>query len=344
MSPPLLRADDVCKRYRADEGLLARLRGDAETVHALDGVSLTVDAGEAVAVVGESGCGKTTLARTLLHLEEPTAGRVRHRGTDLGSLSESALRDRRAELQWVPQDAAASLDDRRTVGDAVGDVLRRHRPDVDVAATTASLLDRVGLAPATAARYPHELSGGQAARAAVARALAPDPDLLVVDEPTASLDVNESARLVGLLTDLRASRDLAVVHVAHDLSLVSYLADRVLVLYLGRVVEAGPTDAVLSPPYHPYTRALLSAVPEPDPEWTGDRIRLRGDPPSPTDPPDGCRFHTRCPVAREECAEWETDPSLTPVDDAAHRVACPYATEPWEPVAEENPGEEATDT
>jgi peptide/nickel transport system ATP-binding protein len=338
VSDPLLRAEGVTKRYRADEGLLARLRGGGETVHAVDGVDLAVEAGEAVAVVGESGCGKTTLARTLLYLEEPTTGRVFHRGTDLGALSEAARRDRRADLQWVPQDAPASLDDRRTVGDAVGDVLERHRPGVDAAATTASLLERVGLAASMAERYPHELSGGQAARVAVARALAPDPDLLVVDEPTSSLDVTESARLVNLLADLRERRGLAVVHVAHDLPLVSYLADRVVVLYLGRVVESGATESVLSPPYHPYTRALLSAVPEPDPAWSGERIRLRGDPPSPVDPPSGCRFHTRCPVARDDCGAWETDPPLERMDDAGHRIACPYATAAWEPT------DEATDT
>lgn len=315
----------------------------------LDGVTLAVRRGECLGLVGESGAGKSTLVRAVVSLLDDGAvrdGDVRLDGESLREADERRLDDLRGSRVGVAfQDGA--FDPAYRVGAQVADAVRAGGDGVESARDRAlELMAAVGLPdpPATAGRYPHQLSAGTARRARLAAALAGDPDLLVVDEPTASLDVNESARLVGLLTDLRASRDLAVVHVAHDLSLVSYLADRVLVLYLGRVVEAGPTDAVLSPPYHPYTRALLSAVPEPDPEWTGDRIRLRGDPPSPTDPPDGCRFHTRCPVAREECAEWETDPSLTPVDDAAHRVACPYATEPWEPVAEENPGEEATDT
>jgi peptide/nickel transport system ATP-binding protein len=325
VTEPLLRAEGLTKHYPTEDGLLARLFGSRRWVRALDGVDLEIHEGETLALVGESGCGKSTLGRTLLQLEEPTAGSVFHRGDDLTELSSAELRTRRADLQYVFQNPDASLDPRLTVGDLVGEALDVH----DVASgrdrdeRVRALLETVGLQASHAKRYPHEFSGGQRQRIGLARALAVDPELVVCDEPVSALDVSVQARILNLLDDLQERFGLAYLFIAHDLSVVEHVADRVAVMYLGELVEVGPTEAVFSPPYHPYTRALLSAIPEPDPLWAGERIVLEGPVPSPVDPPSGCKFHTRCPVASEECGEWDDHPALEPVGED-HAVACPY--------------------
>jgi oligopeptide transport system ATP-binding protein len=324
VTDPLLRAEGLTKHYTTTEGFLDRLLGDSRRVRAVDGVDLTVREGETLALVGESGCGKSTLGRLLVRLTEPTAGTVSHRGDALGSLSSAALRERRRDLQFVFQDPTNSLDPRRTVGDAIGEALAVHGlAEGRARERVTDLLETVGLRPSHAARYPRELSGGQRQRVGVARALAVDPEFVVCDEPVSALDVSVQAEILNLLADLQDERDLTYLFIAHDLSVVEHVADRVAVMYLGEVVEVGLVEAVFSPPYHPYTRALLSAIPEPDPRWEGERIVLDGTVPSAADPPDGCKFHTRCPIARDDCGEWDDHPSLEAVD-ADHAIACPY--------------------
>jgi peptide/nickel transport system ATP-binding protein len=327
VTDPLVSAEGLVKRYPTEESFLARLLGRRRWVRAVDGVDLRIRPGETLALVGESGCGKSTLGRALVHLEEPTAGTVRHRGDDLSALSAADLRDRRRDLQYVFQNPTASLDPRLTVGDAVREALDVHDigPVGERDRRVVSLLETVGLRPSHASRYPRELSGGQRQRVGIARALAVDPEFVVCDEPVSALDVSVQAGVLNLLSDLQDEFGLTYLLVAHDLSVVGHLADRVAVMYLGELVEVGSVEDVFSPPYHPYTYSLLSAVPEPDPRWEGDRVVLDGAVPSATDPPDGCKFHTRCPIAQADCGEWDAHPDLEAVDgDAAHAIACPY--------------------
>ena len=325
MSDPLVSAEGLVKHYPTEESFFARLLGRRQWVRAVDGIDLDIYPGETLALVGESGCGKSTLGRTLLHLEEPTAGTVRHRGDDLGALSAAELRDRRRDLQYVFQNPTASLDPRLTVGDAVGEALAVHGI-TDRDRRVAELLEAVGLRSSHAGRYPRELSGGQRQRVGIARALAVDPEFVVCDEPVSALDVSVQAGILNLLADLQDEFDLAYLFIAHDLSVVQHVADRVAVMYLGELVEVGPVEEVFSPPYHPYTWSLLSAVPEPDPQWERDRVVLDGTVPSATDPPDGCKFHTRCPIVQDDCDEWADHPDLDPVAGAGsdHAIACPY--------------------
>ena len=310
----LLELRDVVKHFPVSDALGRR----AGAVHAVDGVSLSVAEGEVLAIVGESGCGKSTLGRVMLRLIEPDSGSVRFAGEVLASLSPSALRARRRDMQIIFQDPFGSLDPRMTVAQAIAEPLRLHRlvPRAEEASRVAELLRRVGLRPESAGRWPHEFSGGQRQRIAIARALASNPRLIIGDEPVSALDVSVQAQVINLLRDLIRDLRLTFVLVSHDLGVVRHVADRVAVMYLGRIVEEGPAEEVLGAPRHPYTRALVAAMP-------GAQTKtppLEGDVPSPIAPPSGCRFHTRCAFAAERC-HAET-PRL---EGVGHAVACHFA-------------------
>jgi oligopeptide/dipeptide ABC transporter ATP-binding protein len=296
----ILRASDLRKDYP--------ISGSRRSLRALAGVSLEVDRGETLGIAGESGCGKSTLARLLVRLEDPTSGTVEFEGEDLTALRGSRLRSRRRRIQMVFQDPYSSLNPRQTVGAALAEVLRVHRlVDGRAAERTrvGELLEMVGLAPAHASRYAHELSGGQRQRVSIARALAADPAVLILDEPVSALDVSVRAEVMNLLVRLRDELGLSYVFISHDLSMVRHISTRIAVMYLGRVVEVGPWDAVLDEPLHPYTRALRDTMPVPDPELAAREIDVpvRGEVPNPVAPPPGCPFHPRCPRAEPACAE-----------------------------------------
>ncbi len=304
-------------------GLLA---GGRRRVAAVAGVDLTLRTGETLALVGESGSGKTTLGRSILRLIEPSAGEIRFRGEDLRSLPRREMRRRRRHLQMIFQDPWGSLDPRQRVGDAVVEPLVAHGlcPRPERSAMAARLLAEVGLPADAAARYPHEFSGGQRQRIGIARALATSPELLIADEPVSALDVSVRAQVINLLVELRARRGLSMLFISHDLALVERIADRTAVLYLGRIVEEASAGELAREPLHPYTAALLSAVPRLAPEGRRERLRLAGDPPDPACPPQGCVFHPRCPIAREVCRREA--PELAGVA-AGRRVACHFPGE-----------------
>ncbi|MEZ4422093.1 MAG: ATP-binding cassette domain-containing protein [Gemmatimonadota bacterium] len=318
---PLVEVRDLAVHFPIRRGVLRRQVG---AIRAVDGVSFELAAGETLGLVGESGSGKSTTGRALLRLLEPTAGTVRFDGIDLGTLAAEALRRLRRDMQIVFQDPMASLNPRRTVGATVREPLDVHGlgSPVQRTARVAELLARVGLDPAFAQRYPHEFSGGQRQRIGIARALATQPRFVVADEPISALDVSIQAQIVNLLADLKEELGLTYLFIAHDLAMVRHLSDRVAVLYLGRLAEIGPTAQVFARPRHPYTQALLAAIPVADPSRRAEaRIAVQGELPDPSRPPPGCPFHPRCPRATDVCRR-ET-PLLSGTADApAHQAAC----------------------
>ena len=327
MGEVILSATDLVKHYPIRGGVLRRTVG---WVRAVDGVSFDLHRGETLGIVGESGCGKSSLARLLMRLEEPTGGRLTFEGTDVYAQSGADMRRMRRDTQIVFQDPYTSLNPRMTVGDIVGEPFEIHPEVVPRGGrrqAVQELLDLVGLNPEHINRYPHQFSGGQRQRIGIARGIALRPKVLICDEPVSALDVSVQAQVVNLLEKLQDELGLAYVFIAHDLSVVRHISDRVGVMYLGKLVELGTEDEIYGHPTHPYTQALLSAVAVPDPTLRGRReqIVLSGDVPSPANPPSGCRFHTRCWKATEECAVSE--PALIPRPDGAgeHPSACHYA-------------------
>ncbi|HJP13463.1 MAG TPA: dipeptide ABC transporter ATP-binding protein [Nitrospinota bacterium] len=323
MAEKLLEVKNLVKHFPVRGGVFSRVRAH---VRAVDGISFDIEEGETLGLVGESGCGKSTAGRAILRLIEPTAGEVIFKGINILDLEREKMRQLRREMQIIFQDPYASLNPRMTIGSIVGEPLTIHKiakgkkRDEEV----ASILQRVGLRPEHMRRYPHEFSGGQRQRIGIARALALNPKVIIADEPVSALDVSIQAQVINLLQDLQKDFGIAYLVISHDLSVVQHICDRIAVMYLGEIVEIAEADELIMSPRHPYTEALLSAVPVPDPAAGGqkERIILRGDVPSPVNPPSGCRFHTRCPYKEDICAAEV--PPLQVISDG-HMTACHFA-------------------
>lgn len=332
----ILEATDVVRHFGGSSGWLSR----APVVQAVDGVSLKVRRGETFAIVGESGCGKSTLARVLMRLLTPTSGTVRFDGREISAASGAALQTLRQEMQFIFQDPFSSLNPRMSVGRLVGEPLEVHAPELSAQQRrdrVADLLRKVGLRAEYAGRYPHEFSGGQRQRIGIARALASGPRLIIGDEPVSALDVSVQAQVINLLGDLSRDMGLTLVIIAHDLGVIRHMSDRVAVMYLGRIVESGPTEEVYATPRHPYTQALLASIPTMGGKPGGHEASVLGEMPSPTAPPPGCRFHTRCPHAQAKCTTDSPFLQSTNADDHDHdhdhEVACHF----WDTLASAPP-------
>ena len=319
-SKTLLEVKDLCKHYPIRNGLFSRISG---YVYAVDGISFTINEGETLGLVGESGCGKSTVGRTILKLIEPSRGEIIWRGVRIDELSRSQMRPYRQQIQAVFQDPYSSLNPRMRSADIVSEPLRNFESlsKAQGRERVSALFERVGLRPDQMLRFPHEFSGGQRQRLGIARALSVKPKLIMLDEPVSALDVSVQAQVINLLEDLQREFQVSYLFVAHDLAVVKHISHRVAVMYLGRIVELAPTKELFSRPSHPYTEALLSAVPVPDPKYQRKQIVLGGDVPSPINRPNGCHFHTRCPYAQERCkVEEPVLEEITP----GHSVACHF--------------------
>ena len=319
-SKTLLEVKDLCKHYPIRKGLFSRISG---YVYAVDGISFTINEGETLGLVGESGCGKSTVGRTILKLIEPSRGEIIWRGERIDELSRSQMRPYRQQIQAVFQDPYSSLNPRMRSADIVSEPLRNFESlsKAQGRERVSALFERVGLRPDQMLRFPHEFSGGQRQRLGIARALSVKPKLIMLDEPVSALDVSVQAQVINLLEDLQREFQVSYLFVAHDLAVVKHISHRVAVMYLGRIVELAPTKELFSRPSHPYTEALLSAVPVPDPKYQRKQIVLGGDVPSPINRPNGCHFHTRCPYAQERCKVEE--PVLEEIT-LGHSVACHF--------------------
>ena len=317
-SKKLVEVENLKKYYPVTAGLLSKHIAD---VKAVDGVSFHIIEGETLGLVGESGCGKSTLGKILLRLEEPTAGKVIYKGNDIMTWNKRQLKELRKEVQMIFQDPQSSLDPRMTIGDSIGEALLIHgmKNERERLERVAELLRQVGLEPEYAIRYPHEFSGGQKQRIGIARALAVNPKLIVADEPVSALDVSVQAQILNLTMDLQSELGLAYLFIAHDLSVIGHVSDRIAVMYLGQIVELADKVALFGHPLHPYTEALLSAIPVPDPHQKRKGILLQGEVPSPVNPPLGCRFHTRCPRVMKICHQEEPTAQWLERD---HLVSC----------------------
>lgn len=322
---PLLKVEHLSKEFPAESGVFSRRF--AKKVSAVNDISFEINAGETLGLVGESGCGKSTTGRSIMRLTRPTSGHVFFEGKDVAKMNKHELKELRREMQFIFQDPYASLNPRMTVGEIISEPLQIHgdgRSDQERQKYVRELLDIVGLNPEHINRYPHEFSGGQRQRIGIARAFALHPKLIICDEPVSALDVSIQAQVLNLLKNLQKQFGTAYLFIAHDLSVVQHISDRIAVMYLGKIVELSDWKSLYAEPYHPYTQSLLSAAPVPDPDVQKSRRRiiLAGDPPSPIDPPSGCRFHTRCPIAQAKCSQEQ--PEFSEVAPG-HFCACHYA-------------------